>query len=597
MPYRTKAAACLCGLKLMGALMIAILLIGGLVMLVVIGIAAVIIRKARPFRKPLSMIRNVSRRLFSMDTTFEERVRRRAYFLWVTEGRQPGRAEYYWQTARTIQGAIEAEASASDPSSLTADIEELQFRSDLAEVQLLLDFVSGRPDKAFLLRASPRNTNPQHGRPTDLSGTALTKAVTTDTITIEELRQIATIRFPPNKSIQANADDAALLIAVRDKLNQLVRPASGLTVAFTLRTWTPWLSTHRGLGRDWARWKLANQAYPRLGRSVFRFQISAALLTLAAVVVTFFTVWLSNDVADGTAKLNRIRGFESERSALIDLIQQIETSSSAPNVLRDTGVNESGHPNSGFWADFATRETYVVRYCEKEKLIPQVSNDVVGDIQKFDSSQQYETCDKYNKLESQILSARSELRQWWADWQNSPISSVRCWIVARFRGHLDECEKLKVDTGGIISVSDVRPTQALPESDFAASQTDYIFPLAFDVLATLSNIWLPVLYGFIGAIVAAMRNIYQKVSTSTLAPWDTRLLLTRVVLGVMAGASVGLFFAPSGTNVQGSPGVGPLTLSAVAFLAGYSVEGLFSLLDEIINRVFRMAPDSAHGNK
>lgn len=496
-------------------------------------------------------------------------------------GRQPGRAEQHWLTAQIVQQAIEA--GASGPSSLTADIEELQFHSDLAEVQLLLDFISGRPDKAF-------------------SAAALTKTIATDTITMEELRQIATIRFPPNKSIEANAADAALLIAIKDKLNQLVRPASGLTVAFTLRTWTPWFSTSRGLGRDWARWKLANQAYPRLGRSVFRFQFSAFLLSVAAVVVTFFTVWLSNEVADGTAKLNRIQILETRRSALMDTIRQIENSSSAPNVFVGEIVRPQhvAHHAQGSPTQEVPQQHFVVRYCEKEKLIrPEPRPDDVNDtIEKFDSAQQYEICDNYYKLESEISSARSELKQWWDDWENSPISFVRCRIVARFGGHLKECEgSPELDAGGIISVGVVLPAQVLPKNKFVASKTNYTFPLASDTLATLSNIWLPVLYGFIGAIVAAMRSIYQKVSNSTLAPWDTRLLWTRVVLGVMAGASIGLFFAPSGTSVQGSPGIGTLSLSAIAFLAGYAVDGLFALLDEIINRVFHMAPDSTHGNK
>jgi hypothetical protein len=60
----------------------------------------------------------------------------------------------------------------------------------------------------------------------------------------------------------------------------------------------------------------------------------------------------------------------------------------------------------------------------------------------------------------------------------------------------------------------------------------------------------------------------------------------------MAGACIGLFFSPAGTDLQGSPGMGTLSLSAVAFLAGYAVDGLFSLLDEIIQRLFRLKPDT-----
>ena len=154
-------------------------------------------------------------------------------------------------------------------SSLSSDIEELQFRSDLAEVQLLLDFISGRPDKAFTWR---RDVKGGHcvpsaslaADPASSSATALAHAITSDHVTPEELRQIATIRFPPNKTFEANAEDAALLIAVRDKLNQLVRPASGLTIAFTLGTWAPWRMSSKRRSRQWARWKLAAAAHPQL---------------------------------------------------------------------------------------------------------------------------------------------------------------------------------------------------------------------------------------------------------------------------------------------------------------------------------------------
>ena len=119
----------------------------------------------------------------------------------------------------------------------------------------------------------------------------------------------------------------------------------------------------------------------------------------------------------------------------------------------------------------------------------------------------------------------------------------------------------------------------MPEPESADDQAAPFFPDDIaDMLASLSNIWLPMMYGISGAIVAALRTIYRKVSASTLAPWDTRLLWTRMVLGMIAGSCVGLFFSPAGTGVQGNAPIGTLSLSAIAFLAGYAVDGLFGLL-------------------
>ena len=255
--------------------------------------------------------------------SFEERVRRQAYLMWKAEGCPPDRAEQNWQSAKAIESA--AGAGRDDDDSLSSDIEQLQFRSDLAEVQLLLDFISGRPDKAFTWRRDAKGGHCAPSAslaadPANSSATALAHAITSDHVTPEELRQIATIRFPPNKTLEANAEDAALLIAVRDKLNQLVRPASGLTIAFTLGTWAPWRMSSRRRSRQWARWKLAAAAHPQLRYATFRFRLSAYAFSILALVVTLATVWLSNEVADGTAKLHRVQALDQKQSAMVEEI-------------------------------------------------------------------------------------------------------------------------------------------------------------------------------------------------------------------------------------------------------------------------------------
>jgi len=55
--------------------------------------------------------------------------------------------------------------------------------------------------------------------------------------------------------------------------------------------------------------------------------------------------------------------------------------------------------------------------------------------------------------------------------------------------------------------------------------------------------------------------------------WDLRILL-----GVVAGLAIGWFFKPSGVEVNG---VGLVSPFALAFVAGYSVELLFTAMDRI----------------
>jgi hypothetical protein len=527
-------------------------------------------------------------------------------------------------------------------TSLSHSIEKLQFRSDLAEVQLLLDFISGRPDKAFTWKAEAVKDL------TNSPATVLRDAVANDRITVKELQHIAKIRFPPNKNVTENAKDAALLTIVRDKLNQLVRPASGLTIAFTLLTWKPMFSGKKGLSREWARWKLATEAYPRLYRSILWFRLSACTLFASAVLVTLITLALSDEVANGYAKLNRIQVLDQKWSAMDEVIRQAESIASAPNVLSAVNgqhpmnsnpsldrIQDPPRPRSSKRAnpkipspsvdsDSRTAPQHSYVDCYRRKLI---SAEEFTPVPKFDVALQYETCEKYDKLNDEIKAARNDIAKWRDSWNNSPyaaweklyaawekaplamfattLTTTKCWAL-----HLLDWEDSYCTAGfpltpqrGLI-VPAVLKTQVLSPiagaesgSELPASGYEAAYTEVADTLAELSTIWLPVLYGCVGAIVAALRSTYTKISSSTLAPWDTRLMWTRVVLGMMAGACVGLFFSPTGTSVQSSMTTSMLSLSAIAFLSGYAVDGLFAMLDETIRRVFRSDTETPQSRK
>jgi hypothetical protein len=68
------------------------------------------------------------------------------------------------------------------------------------------------------------------------------------------------------------------------------------------------------------------------------------------------------------------------------------------------------------------------------------------------------------------------------------------------------------------------------------------------------------------------------------------MIILNGVLGVVAGAVIGLFAAYL-TSVTQS--LASLSISALAFLAGYNTVGLFAFFDNLSNRVFAVDAPSA----
>src|ERR1700676_1443118 len=109
------------------------------------------------------------------------RISRRAYEIWLAEGRIDGKHDEHWHRA-------EREIDAEDSRPLDPIDEEI-FKRDLNEVHLLIDFVSGRPDKNLGDLTVPDPTQEwQHGQ-------AGQKRPNLDPA--EAVRRIAQIRWPP----------------------------------------------------------------------------------------------------------------------------------------------------------------------------------------------------------------------------------------------------------------------------------------------------------------------------------------------------------------------------------------------------------------
>jgi hypothetical protein len=114
------------------------------------------------------------------------------------------------------------------------------------------------------------------------------------------------------------------------------------------------------------------------------------------------------------------------------------------------------------------------------------------------------------------------------------------------------------------------------------------------VLTMWGNYMLPVIFGFLGILVFVILDFYSKIRDGRLDPRDYRLSVIRLVLGLVTGSCIGLFYsatAPAEASPTESVAAAlSLSASGIAFLAGYGVEGVFNMLEQLVNRMFVAQP-------
>ena len=100
---------------------------------------------------------------------------------------------------------------------------------------------------------------------------------------------------------------------------------------------------------------------------------------------------------------------------------------------------------------------------------------------------------------------------------------------------------------------------------------------------SLSTYILPLLYGFLGACVFVVRTLSQEIRDLTYTANANIRYQLRIYLGALAGLAIG-WFITEGTAPTILESITPI---ALAFLAGYGVELLFSAMDAIISTFSR----------
>lgn len=110
------------------------------------------------------------------------------------------------------------------------------------------------------------------------------------------------------------------------------------------------------------------------------------------------------------------------------------------------------------------------------------------------------------------------------------------------------------------------PNSGATELSFAAKQTFFF----------LENYAYPLLAGALGACVFLLRSIFAQLALKRLHLRLYKALYLRVAVGTVAGIVVGWLASSEG---QGGISLKPL---ALAFVAGYGVEVIYSILDRIV---------------
>ncbi|NLS11955.1 hypothetical protein HGP28_03500 [Vibrio sp. SM6] len=160
------------------------------------------------------------------------------------------------------------------------------------------------------------------------------------------------------------------------------------------------------------------------------------------------------------------------------------------------------------------------------------------------------------------------------------------WQLQGIRGNIVELISAVMSSGETTPepASSLRLAEASSSVDPVQFSKEFI--AAKTVLQTVQNSLLPLMYGLLGALIFVLRSLLNQVRSLTYTASREVGYRLRITLGCLAGMITGWLMKPE---------LGELALSpmALAFLSGYSIEVLFTLLDRLIDQVRRTPPTNA----
>lgn len=466
--------------------------------------------------------------------------------------------------------------------------DELIFKRLLSEVLLLIDFVSGHPDRHiggmdFAFR-----------KPGD-------EKKTLDAF--ETITYVCKLGYPPGADELHRAADAALLLLVKDKLTSLAYPAKGVSIAYTYCFVEPmgslgdWFKRLVGRGNDstvlQTQATVAREAYPALYRSARRFRGIHRLMIFVSILLTTLSAALLWMVAYGVQITSR---FEEDRLKNAVVERQIYERISAQDALLPFNQRKMLVPWRRCGELLLPQQTTEVSLLCNEWAYTQARYDkTIFDTCVFARSfpthllmwlfpseigQSRELCGTLTQSKKALGASATT-----ASSSTRPSSEGKAAPPGRRSGHdstIRAAAKSKMLPHGASS------TNANIGDALTDGPTQQDVQSVTLVLAVYSNYVLPILFGFLGTAASTLRSIGNKISGCVLGPRDPALAYLRIPIGIMAGLAVGLFFDPASVAKGISLGTATLTITAsgIAFLAGYGADSFFKVVDRLVDRFF-----------
>src|ERR1051326_8282865 len=216
---------------------------------------------------------------------------------------------------------VQSPSTGGDPRTL---IDAMMFPSDVNEVFLLIDHISGRSEKSLRdLDATGIELPPplNAGHPPAAPPIPPTSAAGKPSVA-EVLDALCQIGYPPNPDPMLKAHKASFILMLKDRLNALAAPARGVTVAYTAMFVSStdgcsWRLRRRTVqpataGAPVLRSDLAKAAYPGLevhARCFARLFRRFPWLMALVLVLTASAYW---DVGFGRTLVERIEQLDAQ---------------------------------------------------------------------------------------------------------------------------------------------------------------------------------------------------------------------------------------------------------------------------------------------
>lgn len=428
-----------------------------------------------------------------------------------------------------------------------------------AEVRLLIRTIAGDPDKSLSTIAIDWQ---------EASG-----PVRLDYATIVQLIS----QIPPATEPELLTLIGKLQI-IRDELTTAVKPATGLSIAYTALV----AGDQRRTGTQSA-YGLAQEAFAGLEGPAQRHRVSIKLLSILAILLVFFASWEATKASLGKSLLQTLEPLRTQQAAItaekLKLEMRIDTAAATP----------------GTTADPLARAALHLPLCDRHMLFADATMPATKtDLRPHATAEIRDVCERDRLLALNFKLAQDELRRFNESWPDLVGGLFK--PVSRWAGHVVALVDIGLEQ--VLPASRFTEPPACPGCNDPIRSEDIEFRIAPIIQVIISYI-LPFTLGIVGSLLFVVLDHYTRMRANQLVPRDLALSHLRVILGIVVAVCISLLITGAvgpAVPIQGLPSgsaapsslVGSLTLSAslIAFLAGFGAEAVFSLLQTLVQRVF-----------